>query len=148
MASPYHNTHRWNPAADNAWLVRQTTKAARTAWPLLELPRDLFTREDAARVAYAFARDQVQYIREDGDQLIRYPWRTLADGRGDCKSLAVLIASICAAAGCRVDLAFVAYEGEDWYGHVFAVVDGVAVDPELQFGDEVLYSHRIDKRIR
>lgn len=145
--APYARALRWNPEADNATLVRWTTKAARDAWPCIAWTAKV-ARADVPRVVHAFAVDMVRYLREDGDQLIRMPWRTLEDGQGDCKSLAVLVGSLCAAAGCSVVLRFVAYEGEDWYGHVYAVVDGVPVDPELEFGKECLYLHHIDRRIR
>lgn len=145
--APYARALRWEPNADNATLVRWTTKAARDAWPCIPWSLKV-PRAEVPRLVHAFAQDTVQYLREDGDQLIRMPWRTLEDGQGDCKSLAVLVGSLCAAAGCSVVLRFVAYPGEDWYGHVFAVVDGVPVDPELEYGEECLYSHHLDRRIR
>lgn len=143
--APYARALRWDAQADNAALVRMTLSAARDAWQYIEPP---FPRRDAARLAHGYAQDAVAYMREDGDQLIRYPWRTVADGRGDCKSLSVLVAALCAASGCRVDLRFVQYAGEDWYGHVFAVVDGVPVDPELAFGQECTYVRAVDRPVR
>ncbi len=145
--APYARALVWQRNADNSDLVRLTTRATRTAWPRIVWPNEL-PKKDAARIAHAYAQGVVQYEREDADQLIRMPWRTVADGRGDCKSLAVLVASLCAAAGRSVSLRFVAYPGEDWYGHVYAVVDGVPVDPELDFGKEVLYCAAIERRIR
>lgn len=145
-AAPYDRAVRWNPDADNATLVRYTLHAARESWPLIAWPASL-PKEDAARIAHAYAQDVVTYIREDGDQLIRMPWRTIEEGQGDCKSLAVLVGALCAAAGRHVVLRFAAFPGEDWYGHVYAVVDGVPVDPELTFGDECLYLHHIDRAI-
>lgn len=145
--APYTRAMRWTDNADNDTLVKWTTHAARTAWPCIEWP-DSIPREEAAQVAHAFAQEVVRYEREDGDQLIRMPWRTLADGVGDCKSLAVLVASLCAAAGCRVVLRFTAQPGEDWFSHVYAIVDNLPVDPELQFGDEVPYISAVDRRIR
>lgn len=145
--APHTRALRYAHDADNDTLVRWTCAATRHAWPLIEWP-DSIARTDAAETVHAFAREAVRYEREDGDQLIRMPWRTIADGVGDCKSLAVLVASLCAAAGCRVVLRFAQFPGEDWYGHVYAVVDGVAVDPELEFGKEVLSSAHLDRRIR
>lgn len=144
--APYTRALAWREDADNGDLVAMTVRAARIGARSLQWPAAL-NRADAARIAHAYAQDVVEYVREDGDQLIRLPWRTVADGQGDCKSLAVLVASLCAAAGRRVVLRFVAFPGEDWYGHVYAVVDGVPNDPELDFGEECVYSHRIDRRI-
>lgn len=144
--APYARALHWNAQADNADLVALTLRAAREGARRVKWPREL-PRRDAARIAHAYAQEVVRYVREDEDQLIRLPWRTVADGVGDCKSLAVLVASMCAAAGRRVVLRFVRYHGEDWYGHVFAVVDGVPVDPELDFSESVVYSHHLDRRI-
>lgn len=145
--APYERATRWNPDADNATLVRYTIAAAREAWPRIKWPAAL-SKLNAARIAHEYAQCVVAYVREDGDQLIRMPWRTVEDGQGDCKSTAVLIASLCAAAGRHVVLRFVSFPGEDWYGHVYAVVDGVPVDPELTFGQECIYLHHIDRVIR
>lgn len=146
MPGPYVHALRWTRNATNGTLVRWCVEAVRHAWPRIHWPQTI-SRADAARLVHAYARAMVRYEREDGDQLIRMPWRTVADGVGDCKSLAVLVASLCAAAGCRVALRFVRFENENWYGHVYAVVDGVVVDPELHFGEEVLYSSRKDVTI-
>lgn len=146
MPGPYVHTLRWTESATNGTLVRWCVDAVREAWPRIAWP-DAVSRRNAARLVHAYAQTAVRYEREDGDQLIRMPWRTVADGVGDCKSLAVLVASLCAAAGCRVTLRFVRFQGEDWYGHVYAVVDGVAVDPELHFGEEVVHSSRKDVTI-
>lgn len=139
----YAHALRTTSRADNDTLVEWTVDAVRIAWPRIEWPENL-SRRDAARIAHAYAQDVVRYVREDGDQLIRLPWRTVEDGIGDCKSLAVLVASLCRAAGRSVLLRFVQYPGEDWYGHVFAVVDGVPVDPELHFSDEAVYLRSLD----
>lgn len=141
--APYTRALRYTRNASNGTLVRWCVDAVRQAWPLIEWPAGI-PRRDAARIAHAYAQDVVQYVREDGDQLIRLPWRTVEDGQGDCKSLAVLVASLCAAAGRKVSLRFAQFPGEDWFGHVYAVVDGVPVDPELDFGEEVLYLARRD----
>lgn len=147
IGSPYTRALRWRTNADNDTLVRWTTNAARAAWPLIEWPASI-PPDEAAFTAWQFARECVRYEREDGDQLIRMPWRTLADGVGDCKSLAVLVASLCAAAGRNVQLRFVEFPGEDWFGHVYAVVDNLPVDPELEYGEEVAYISALDRRIR
>lgn len=144
--SPYRDTLAWNANADNATLCASVIAATRHAWTRIEWPRTT-PPEDAARLAHELARTRVRYVREDGDQLIRMPWRTLSDGVGDCKSFAVLVASLCKAAGRSVVLRFAQYAGEDHFGHVYAVVDGVAVDPELPFGDEVTAEFTIDRRL-
>lgn len=145
--SPYARALRWTASASNRTLVRWCVDAVNEAWPRIEWPANL-SRRGAARIAHAYAQDAVQYELESGDQLIRMPWRTIEDGVGDCKSLAVLVAALCAAAGRSVVLRFVRFPGESWYGHVYAVVDGVPVDPELDFSKEVIYWSRLDVPIR
>lgn len=145
--SPYARALVWRRNASNADLVQMTVAAARMAAAVVQWP-DGLPRQRAARIAHDFARRSVRYVREDGDQLIRLPWRAIADGQGDCKTLSVLVASIGAAAGRSVALRFVQYPGESWFGHVYAVIDGTPVDPELDFGAEVVYLHRLDIAIR
>lgn len=142
--APYTRALAWNENATNATLVRYTVKAARDAWPFIAWPREI-PRERAARVVHNFAREAITYRKETGDQLTRMPWRSIEDGEGDCKSLAVLVGSLCRAAGCDVVLRFVRYPGEDHFGHVFAIVDGVPVDPELPFGMEVDAAGHLDR---
>lgn len=99
---------------------------------------------------HAYAARQVEYVPENGTQVIRAPWVTVDQGRGDCKSTAVLIASMCAAAGRRVDLKFIDYEGanrEHW-AHVYALVDGTPCDPLLPYGEEFPYIRHHIVRIR
>lgn len=129
------SAHRSQNMEDAGAVVAATRYAAGMVGPL---PRD-----QAARLAWAFVRDCIRYAPDDREQLVRLPWRTVADGEGDCKSTAVLIAALCAASGCAVDLAFAALAGQDYFGHVYAVCDGVAVDPLLEFGAECLYIRRV-----
>lgn len=125
--------HRIN--ADNHDLISDVIAATRTAVKKVRpLPRG-----DAARLCHAFLQGEINYIEEKGDQYTRMPWRTIADGRGDCKSFAVFVASLCAASGCRASLRFVKLPGDDHFGHVYAVIDGIAVDPCLEFGEECAY---------
>lgn len=134
--APYERAALWNERATNADLQRYVIDATRAAWPHIDWPRNI-PRKDVPATVHAFAQQAVQYVREDGDQLTRLPWRTVEDGIGDCKSLSVLVASLARAAGCSVVLRFAQYPGDDHYGHVYAVVDGIVCDPELRLGDEV-----------
>lgn len=144
--APYTRALEWRTDADNTDLVRMVIQAARTSWPLLQpLPR-FVKRSNAPRVAWSMGCS-VDYIREDGDQLVRLPWRTLADGVADCKSLAVLTSTLCRAAGCDTVLRFVRYAGDDHYAHVYTVADGVCVDPELPYGHQVPHASAYDVRL-
>jgi hypothetical protein len=139
--------YRVRADADTWSLVYDVTDAARTAARFVEWP-DLLPRTDAPELAHALAALEVQYKADTADQTIRMPWRVIGE-RGDCKSTAVLIASLCAAAGHRVQLKFLQYEpGPAWWQHVFAVVDGVPVDPLLPYGRQFPYFRAITTRIR
>lgn len=97
---------------------------------------------------HAYVRRNVEYL-EDADpnnQRLRMPWRTVFEGKGDCKSTAIMIAALAKASGRHAVLRFVDQEGEGW-DHVYAVVDGVPVDPMESFGTEVPYIHRHDEPI-
>ena len=87
--------------------------------------------------------------REDTDpnnQRLRMPWATVQEGAGDCKSTAILIAALAAASGRRAALRFVDQRGEGW-DHVYAIVDGIPMDPLLSAGKEVDYLCRYDIKI-
>lgn len=142
----YPHALKYTDNAGTMDLVRYVMFAIRNAWRRMDV-RDIMPRKEAARLAYDAARALVEYRRESGDQLVRMPWRAIEEGVGDCKTTAVLIASLCQAAGCRVTVRFVKYGNEDHYGHVYAVVDGVPVDPELAFGDEVVYASALDRDV-
>ena len=144
--SPYGGTVHFNADASNADLVRYVMQTARAAWPFIEWPKGI-PRRDAARAIHELARRRVRYVREDGDQLIRFPWRALEDGQGDCKTLSVFVASMARAAGLPVRIRFVRYLGDDHFAHVYAVVDGIPVDPELSYGEEVTFESKMDRSL-
>lgn len=95
-----------------------------------------WTRASAPRLAWSYLRDRIDYIPEMGDQYVRMPWATMRQRRADCKSQAVFVAALCGAAGANVVLRFVQLAGAEHLGHVYAVIDGVPVDPLLPFGHE------------
>lgn len=130
--------HRIRNDADTWSLVEDVTEATRIGVRHCRWPSELASR-NAANIMHRYAAE-LEYIPEHGTQVIRAPWVSLHDGRADCKSTAVLIASMCAAAGRRVDLKFVQFtEGRTHWAHVYAVVDGRPVDPLLPFGEEYPY---------
>lgn len=118
---------------DNQRLARDVVYHARVASDFI---RGL-VKWDGAYV-HAYVRQQVAYV-EDVDpenQRLRMPWKTLEEGAGDCKSTAILIAGLAKASKRKAVIRFVDQRGEGW-DHVYAVVDGVAIDPLLPYGEEV-----------
>lgn len=127
---------------DNPELVAMTVAAAQEAVRKVVggLPAGL-----APRLCWWYVRHFTRYEEEGPDaQMIRLPWRFVDDGVGDCKSQAIYTAAICAASGCRVALRFATLPGDVEPGHVYAVVDGVPVDPLLEFGEECSYIAAVD----
>lgn len=132
------NVHRLRHDATTWTLVEDVTAAAHLGAANMRWPSGL-PRSQAAEIAHAYAAG-IDYQAENGTQFIRAPWVTAEHGRADCKSTAVLIASLCAAAGRRVHLKFLQYtDGPTHWAHVYAVVDGTPVDPLLPFGQEYPY---------
>lgn len=124
--------------ATNAHLVNMVVDAARVAIARWKAWDPELSEPDAAIMAHDFCRTCIRYEAETADQTIRLPSALLREGVGDCKSTAVFIAAMCAAAGRKVALRFFPDETGDQYTHVVAVVDGRAVDPLLEFGTEML----------
>lgn len=123
--STLYSTHM-----DNAQLVGAVVHAARDAadgvrWTV---PPD---RSQVPDLLHRYVRTRTKYRAENSTQVIRYPSALVRERVGDCKSTAVFIASLAAAAGCRSSVVFIRQAGRPWWSHVFAVVDGVAVDPLL-----------------
>jgi len=101
------------------------------------------TRATAGRMAHAYARECIAYIAETGDQYVRMPWRTMTDGRADCKSTAIFVAALTAPHGCRVDLVFCRWHGDRHLGHVYCEVDGIPADPLREYAQADPAAERI-----
>lgn len=119
----------------NAQLVRAVTDAARKAAAATHWP-DPPDRERVPELLHAYINERTRYKAERSTQVIRWPSALVRLRVGDCKSTAVFIAALSAAAGCRAALVFIKQAGQPYYSHVYAVVDGVPVDPLLPLGQE------------
>jgi len=118
---------------DNVELMALVTAAAMVA--VEQVGR--FAPEDGFSVyCWQYLRNNIRYIPEMGEQLIRMPWATIREGRADCKSQTVFTVALCAAHGDAVAVRFARLPGCDYFGHVYAVVNGIPVDPLLPYGKE------------
>lgn len=96
-----------------------------------------------------YAAHRIPYTADGNLQSIRRPAAIVGAGMtADCKSTAVFIGGLGAAAGCDVRLRFVEYAGTPWLSHVYAIIDGTACDPLQQFGAELPYIRAEDHPIR
>lgn len=130
----------------NAQLIGDVVAAARES---ARCVRGGLDRATAGRQCWDYVRAATRYHAETPDaQLVRLPWRFVADGVGDCKSQAIFVAALCAASGCTVVLRFVTLPNDSAPGHVYAVVDGIPVDPLLEYGQECPYIRASDYPIR
>lgn len=133
----------------NTWtLVTDVTHAAQLAARYAKWPRQLDLAHALEQV-HALAAS-VEYRADHDAQTIKMPGVLLMENTGDCKSTAVLCASLLSAAGIRdVRLKFLQYEpGPTWWEHVYCVADGVAVDPLLPLGREFPYFRAISRSIQ
>lgn len=98
---------------------------------------------------HEYIRERIQYEADmdPGNQRLRMPWRTVLEGRTDCKSSAIMIGALAKRAGCDVRLAFIDQTGSGQWDHVFAVVDGVSIDPLAEYGETLQYQRIHAERI-
>jgi len=145
--SPPPRVYRVRTDADTWTLVKDVTDAAIMA--SRHTPRFPIrcTRAEAMEYVHALAAS-VRYRADADTQRIKMPHVLLGTGVGDCKSTAILCASLLSSAGCNVQLKFLQYTADrPWWEHVYCVADGVAVDPLLPLGDEYAYLRAITTRI-
>lgn len=131
----------------NGQLVQMVTKAARMAVGTMRWPEQL-PREDAPRIIHHYLRRHVRYFAEPPSmQVVRLPSATVKQRQADCKSTAVFLVAAAHAAGYPVALRFIKQGGRKAYSHVYALVDGVPVDPLMPYGQEPVSSGRKDINI-
>jgi hypothetical protein len=118
--------------------VQQLTKALNPTGNKLDFMRRLFD----------YVCRNVRYeLDPQGREKVFKPSTTVANGKGDCKKMTVLIASVLKAAGIEPLLKHVYYSGEN-YTHVYVIVpypqlpNYVTLDPvnDCKFNQEVKYS--------
>jgi hypothetical protein len=132
---------------DNAALVGAVVHAARNAADGVRW-RNAPPRHRVPELLHQYVRTRTKYRAEDATQIIRYPSALVRERVGDCKSTAVFIAALAAGAGCRSSVVFIRQAGRPWWSHVFAVVDGVIVDPLLPLDREAPNTGRREYLIR
>lgn len=103
---------------------------------------------------FAFVKQNVQYVNDtDGIERVYTPDRTIREGKGDCKKMTVLIASVLKAAGIEPILKHVVYGPAEKWTHIYTIVSTVpgwpvsrsqyyVLDPTIpngKFNDEVSY---------
>lgn len=128
---------------DNAGLVRAVCNAARDAVRCVRW-REAPDLDRLPELLHTYINTRTRYRPEGGTQVIRYPSAFVREGVGDCKSTAVFVAALGAAAGCRATVVFIRQAGRPYFSHVFATLDGMTVDPLLPLGTEAPNTGRVE----
>lgn len=104
------------------------------------------TEEDTCRAVFEFIINNVRYNEDpDGVQWIRTPARLLHDGEGDCKSMAILSASILNNLGIPCFFRFVSFSKNHQITHVYTVTEsGIIIDPVERINGQPVFNYASD----
>lgn len=98
---------------------------------------------DTCRNVFNFAVENVKYSEDPvGVQWIRTPARLLRDGVGDCKSYAILIASLLDNLNIPCFFRFVSFNDEKQFTHVYIVTkSGIIIDPVERVDGQPVFNY-------
>lgn len=101
------------------------------------------TELDTCKNVFDFAVNNVEYCEDPaGVQWVRTPARLLHDGVGDCKSYAILIASILDNLNIPCMFRFVSFNNEKQYTHVYIVTEsGIIIDPVERLDGKPVFNY-------
>lgn len=101
------------------------------------------TEEETCRAVFDFIIENVNYNEDpDGVQWIRTPARLLHDGEGDCKSMAILSASLLNNLGIPCFFRFVSFSKNNQITHVYTVTDsGIIIDPVERINGQPVFNY-------
>lgn len=90
-----------------------------------------YTTDKTCQSVFGYMVKRTQYeLDKPGVQMIKSPARLIEDGKGDCKSYTMFIASCLHCLGIPCIVRFVNFDGGDQYTHVYPV----AID---EYGNEI-----------
>lgn len=101
------------------------------------------TEEETCRAVFDFIIANVNYNEDpDGVQWIRTPARLLHDGEGDCKSMAILSASLLNNLGIPCFFRFVSFSKNNQITHVYTVTEsGIIIDPVERIDGQPVFNY-------
>ena len=101
------------------------------------------TEKDTCRAVFDFIINNVRYNEDpDGVQWIRTPARLLHDGEGDCKSMAILSASILNNLRIPCFFRFVSFSKNHQITHVYTVTEsGIIIDPVERIDGQPVFNY-------
>lgn len=101
------------------------------------------TEEETCRAVFDFIIENVNYNEDpNGVQWIRTPARLLHDGEGDCKSMAILSASLLNNLGIPCFFRFVSFSKNNQITHVYTVTEnGIIIDPVERIDGQPVFNY-------
>lgn len=104
------------------------------------------TEEETCRAVFDFIIENVNYNEDpDGVQWIRTPARLLHDGEGDCKSMAILSASLLNNLRIPCFFRFVSFSKNNQITHVYTVTEsGIIIDPVERVNGQPVFNYASD----
>lgn len=101
------------------------------------------TEEDTCKAVFDFIIENVNYNEDpNGVQWIRTPARLLHDGEGDCKSMAILSASLLNNLGIPCFFRFVSFSKNNQITHVYTVTEsGIIIDPVERIDGQPVFNY-------
>ncbi len=101
------------------------------------------TELDTCKAVFDFIVENVNYNEDpDGVQWIRTPARLLHDGEGDCKSMAILSASLLNNLGIPCFFRFVSFSKNNQITHVYTVTEsGIIIDPVERINGQPVFNY-------
>lgn len=101
------------------------------------------TEEETCRAVFEFIIANVNYNEDpNGVQWIRTPARLLHDGEGDCKSMAILSASLLNNLGIPCFFRFVSFSKNNQITHVYTVTEGgIIIDPVERIDGQPVFNY-------
>lgn len=104
------------------------------------------TEEETCRAVFDFIIANVNYNEDpNGVQWIRTPARLLHDREGDCKSMAILSASLLNNLGIPCFLRFVSFSRNNQITHVYTVTEsGIIIDPVERIDGQPVFNYASD----
>lgn len=101
------------------------------------------TELNTCKAVFDFIVENVHYNEDpDGVQWVRTPARLLHDGEGDCKSMAILCASLLNNLGIPCFFRFVSFHRNKQITHVYTVTEsGIIIDPVERVNGEPVFNY-------
>lgn len=123
---------------NNQTVINTVYQVYKESWPQChEIVQNLDDMAviDICSSIFWYVFDNVQYKEDPGNnQLVKTPARLLADGIGDCKSMAIMAASCLQCLGIPAVFRFVSFTNKPIYTHVYVVAydeadNEIIIDP-------------------